>query len=392
MILIILKNFLKGVSKIKKLCCILCTLLFLFLFAFSKPNIKANEIFVGESVSDGIYALGYFVPSTISYNFVESYVYTVPNDYRYDYMYNTSDASKTYMSSYRYYSDIGENQFLTEINNTIVQRDYVLNEYWENSPYGEDIDDDLYFQISTDFEAGDNIADNLIIGYGFDNISCSASFLKSVYSQALSLYKVQLPFVNQEYIIEYTIDVTSPYQPFNYTSSSGNATGYLYDSTNVFTGTISRTFGNSIYTDLSPYVLSSEFGSFINNLPNEDERIILLNATYKIYIDDWSYMLVGEPIYYQRVLTHNYVDIIDFNMSSMGPHLPLELTNSYYLPRGLPTGDSSAFVPNLANSLLIGLQNFLSFELIPGFSLYHILMLIVAIPLLIFILKLFLGG
>lgn len=47
---------------------------------------------------------------------------------------------------------------------------------------------------------------------------------------------------------------------------------------------------------------------------------------------------------------------------------------------------------NFGNSILTGLNNFLSFELIPGFSLLTLLSVVIAIPLLIYILKMFLGG
>lgn len=380
MILIILKNFLKGVSKIKKLCCILCTLLFLFLFAFSKPNINANQIIIDES-----YDLAYFAPSTISYNFIDSYSFVVPNDYRYNDTGTTSDTINTTMRTYYYRN--GNNSFITEMTNVITRGDYYSNNYWG------DINDDVKYYIISTFDSIGGSADNLSIGYGFDNITCSADFLKSAYSQGLSLFEVQLPFVNQEYVLEYTINVTAPYAPFSYTASNNFVrTGYLYDNTNIFTDTISLTFGSALYTDLTPYVISSSFGNFIQNLPNDDQRLIMLNVTYKIYVEDWEYMIINEPVFYQRTLTHPFVDLQDYNKGAMGNFLPLELTNAYYMPFGLPTGDSSSFVPNLANSLLIGLQNFLSFELIPGFSLYHVLMLIVAIPLLIFILKLFLGG
>ena len=384
MILIILKNFLKGVFKIKKLCCILCTLLFLFLFAFSKPNIKANDIIYGAD--DVAVSLAYFAPSTISYNFIDLYSLVVPNDYRFDLQQSESDSVNTYMQTYYYRS--GSNHFNTEINNTIVYRYALTNSYWADA----DSEDYLY-QIISDFEAGPEVDSDLSIGYGFDNIACSGEFLKSAYNQSLPLYKVKLPFVNQSYTIDYVIHVTAPTNPFNYTNYRGDVvTGYNYDGINSFEGSTTLTFGSSVYTDLSPYVISSEFGSFISNLEDDDERNILLNVTYKIYVDSWLDMLVGPPIFYQSILSHPISDIQDYLKSSMGPHLPLELYNGYWLPRGSWGGDSSSFVPNLANSLLVGLQNFLSFELIPGFSLYHVLMLIVAIPLLIFILKLFLGG
>ena len=47
---------------------------------------------------------------------------------------------------------------------------------------------------------------------------------------------------------------------------------------------------------------------------------------------------------------------------------------------------------NIGSSLLSSVNSFMSFEIVPGLSLLNILMLLVAIPLLIWILKLFLGG
>lgn len=46
----------------------------------------------------------------------------------------------------------------------------------------------------------------------------------------------------------------------------------------------------------------------------------------------------------------------------------------------------------LVSSLLLGVNNFLSFELVPGLSLFSILMMALVIPLLIWLLKVFLGG
>lgn len=49
-------------------------------------------------------------------------------------------------------------------------------------------------------------------------------------------------------------------------------------------------------------------------------------------------------------------------------------------------------VSNFGTILLEGANNFLSFQLLPNFTLFNILTILVTIPLLVWILKLFLGG
>lgn len=133
-------------------------------------------------------------------------------------------------------------------------------------------------------------------------------------------------------------------------------------------GNILRSFstlGSSPQTD-DFYLVSKELDSSKSH-----------NGIY--YLVDFTCNITIPRTSYNGPYTFNY----DFTCS-----LKESLTDSYSFFQGANINPNF----NFGSILLLGLTNFLSFEIVPNFSLLSLLALIVGIPLLIYLLKLFLGG
>lgn len=157
-----------------------------------------------------------------------------------------------------------------------------------------------------------------------------------------------------------------------------NNNGYISLSTETFTFTADySTFENNGVIWLSDVISDGSQKDDDNTEFADSSRIyghyFILNASLKI-----------EPIFqgapYQNYLTH----VVERGVFQEPGNNPWVLLNDF--------SNFEVDVSNFGQELLQGLNNFLSFELIPGFSLLTLLSVIIAVPLLIYILKMFLGG
>lgn len=187
-----------------------------------------------------------------------------------------------------------------------------------------------------------------------------------------------------------------------------------------------------------------DFGHSFLPLVNDNATIIRLfldaleddpkNFTYNFYVSGYDLQFINDewiqvPFNYSNSYTHTFTSdnpLFDFNYLSMFGEDLLQyasngILNINYMTIGINNDDSyessidrhyiyyrklntsltsssdwygniTLDISDLGASLLQGVSNFLAFQIYPGFSLLDLLYLIVGIPLLIAILKLFLGG
>lgn len=181
------------------------------------------------------------------------------------------------------------------------------------------------------------------------------------------------------------IDGISYYFEINYSFLGTSGTWYP-DNTLSVSRNLTSTYNYAVY--LSPTDWANGFG------------ITSLSDNTKIYIDNWrlgiqfteqfdseddalAYMLYTFPL----IPNASHPDVtsfdLDYSDENFGSNYLTDLVNSVV---------GEELQNNFTNWLLVGANNFFSFELIPGVSLFTILAICLAIPLLIWILKLIMGG
>lgn len=256
--------------------------------------------------------------------------------------------------------------------------------------------------------------------------------------------------VSLEYI-DYGNDFSAWYNEsllnFPYVQNFRDITGYYYiGGDNVeFTYEISE-FNDytSVASSCSFRFMRLDFGHSFLPLDNDNATIIRLymdaledypfDFTYNFYISGFNLQYINDewvevPFNYSNSYTQTFTSDVpsyDFNYLTMfGEDLQQYASNGilninymtvsinnddnydgsidrqyiYYRKLNTSLTSSSDWYGNIAldisdfgTSLLQGVSNFLAFEIYPGFSLFDLLYLVVGIPLLIAILKLFLGG
>lgn len=134
------------------------------------------------------------------------------------------------------------------------------------------------------------------------------------------------------------------------------------------------------------YSQSADPGSFTSLLPPSDVLKEIDNKNGICYI--------------KRLVTRfDYIQVAGFNVGEFVIKTPLLdgptflSTSEYNTKAGFPTIDYGINdASTLGTSLLRGASNFLSVEIFPGFSFLNLLFICIAIPLFLWIIRLFLGG
>ena len=234
---------------------------------------------------------------------------------------------------------------------------------------------------------------------------------------------------------------------FPYVQDFRDITGSYY----IGSDNVEMTYEISEFNDYTAVASSNafrfmrlDFGHSFLPVDNDNATIIRLfldaleddpkNFTYNFYISGYDLQFINDewiqvPFNYSNTYTHTFTSdspLFDFNYLSMFGedllqyasngilnvnYMTISINNDdsyegsidrhYIYYRKLNTtltsssdwyGNISFDISDLGVSLLQGVSNFLAFQIYPGFSLLDLLYLIVGIPLLIAILKLFLGG
>lgn len=368
----------------KKICCSLLLLLFTFVCLFAtipKNKVSANTATDLQSKISTYYP--YYAPQNVEFisgGFALNYTY----DYSYDY-YGSSNSTSP---ATQYYS------FVDYGGSTLVSYDYSSQIHYGGeiaSKYWTDLDNtyknDIYYDTWLYFHEVPTPSNDMVINLEFPVHSYDPILLKDLYGR--SLFGMDLDLNGCDALVTYDLYFTFPGR-----ANAGDTSNYeTHRYIDNYTLTINRG-----YNDFTIFNTSS-FYSLIQTFPNIHERIINVYGSVTITLYDYQDYLLEDFSPKMRTLSH---DIRSYNTTQLlenygGGSFPnLFIENGYFNPNGLPSGGGSGandnFIPNIATSLLNGVNNFMSFELLPGFSLAGLLALIVGIPLLIFILKLFLGG
>ena len=367
----------------KKICCSLLLLLFTFvcLFATIPKNKVSADTLVPSSYN---YAINYFAPRITSYNFNNNLV--VLNNELISGLYGSGASYNTYNSRV-VFNEEGAPMYSVEYDGIFTQYNSLTNNYWLSLDGTNDFTFIDRYNFATLLSG-----DDLILTFTFDTHYFDLEFLKSTNE----FYGIQLPFVSDNYVVEYTYNINAFDEQFEYTKNDIEWTGnnLRYRS---FNNTISLLFATANFTYID-FMSFSDISNYIyNDLYNISEfRSVSVDGVVRIYIEDWESLLLDSPNFTYLRKVHPYSSYQEYpeKGGSVLPGMYLG-QNMSFLPGGLPNdggNNEDGFIEDISTSLLNGVQNFLTFEISPGFSLYHILLLVVAIPLLILILKLFLGG
>lgn len=375
----------------KKVCCSLLLLLFTFVCLFA--TIPKNKVSADSIIQNSSYDFPYIMPTIINYSFGDVRISTTP-----DLLYSVSSSGADWIQNNNtilvYDDSVISSR--TELSSSIGVLDTNLDlaDYW---PRYDNSKDNKYYFIQ-DFSSFPNgSSGDLIINMVFTNVLLNYQFIVD-YSD-VNLLMFEHPFTAANYNIDLNFRVSYPHDPFSYTNADNQAVvGRKFD-THEINGTITEYFGweDPISLDIIK-MLDLENRDIMQNNPTQP---ILLDGSLRITIPNWENIVAspGSLTFGFDVVTHPFSSYLEYPENAIGIYPGPEFYDYYILPRGLPvecsTGgacEDDGFIENISTSLLNGVQNFLTFEISPGFSLYHILLLVVAIPLLILILKLFLGG
>lgn len=368
----------------KKICCSLLLLLFTFICLFAtipKNKVSANT---ATSIPDKISTYyPYYAPQNVEFIYNQSSL-----NYTYDYSYDYYGSSNFYnpTTEYNSYINYGGATISDFYYSTIIQYNgNVVSNYWSelNNTYNTD----TYFETWIYFDQSPTPNEDMVINLEFPVHSYDPVLLKDLYGK--SLFSMDLGVIDCPCLITYDLYFTFPGRA-NAGDTSNYETHRFVDS---YTVDLQRG-----YNDFTIFN-TSRFYSLIQTFPNIHERIINIYGSITLTLYDYRDYLLDTFYPKLRTLAH---DIRSYNTTELlenygGGSFPnFFIENGYFNPNGLPSsGGGNAndnFIPSLATSLLNGVNNFMSFEISPGFSLGNLLALIVGIPLLILILKLFLGG
>lgn len=223
---------------------------------------------------------------------------------------------------------------------------------------------------------------------GFDNVTVFNDGMKIVIEREIEDFEGLTYYFENVAVLD---DIRSPYYSFSFEDNA------IIDCLITFDADIYYRVNNngSISLEIETIHFTADYSTFNTNgnihlldLLRDGSQYddgsemysSIINGYYYILNASLSFEAIFQGVPYQNYLTHiqecGYFHEWDENAWGM-------------------LLDYSSFdvdVSNFGTSLLESLNNFLSFELVPGFSLFILLGLLLAVPLLIYILKMFLGG
>lgn len=293
-----------------------------------QPLINCNLSFVTTSASGTTYLM---YPLT-SLNYVGSNVSTIENNVYYD-----TELNKQY--SFSISSDIQTYDLLR-----------IINDAPKEVVYTYQTGDTHYYNIS---ESG---VDYIVIDFDYNML----------YHRDIPYAETRLFFpTNSNIIGNYSLEYYMEY----------------FDNDRLLSNT--QTFNYQLDTSSSEYLMNSINVSYWPSLDTQDDYFQFLNNVQpirmrvKITSNNIDFSLI-DRLYFDTAYVNiiNYANI--FNLASQTSTIVIEP----------PTDDGIDFTSWLTNSV----RSFMNFEIFPNFKLGNILGVIVSIPLLIYILKLFLGG